>query len=320
MYFVFYSFQKKLEARLKSQRRYEEKKRRMAGQSYLGFRISQPDRKWIQDVPKSERKMGPPCSSNLCTKGIRGCEKFKEEKRLEIFNNFWNNLDWNSKKKYVRSLVEHVPPKRRRLKHKGEVSRKGSSKHYYLLLNDDKVKVCRVMFLNTLGVKETMVRTWLENKEIPRKSKKPIKSINVDTYIDTLPKMLPRCLYCRELTDFLYINLDNIKNIFQLYNQYLRDMKVKNIQPASRKTFSKVLTMKKLKIFKPKNDHDICDLVPQHNNIDTHNNIDLNAYIDEQNIHGEQIIDIPVVVDKNVAHISENVNIMTLNYYYHCTI
>lgn len=287
----------------------------MNGQSYLGFRITQPDRKWIQDVPKSERKIGPPCSSNLCTKGFRHCEKFQEELRLEIFNNFWNNLDWNNKKSYIRSLVENVPPKRRRLKHKGEVSRKGDSKHYYLLLNNEKFKVCRVMFLNTLGVKETMVRSWLENKEIRRKSKKPIKSLNVDTYIDTLPKMLPRCLYCRESTDFLYINLDNIKNVFQLHKLYVRDMKIKCIQPASRKTFTKVLTMKKLKIFKPKNENDICDLVPLHNNIDIHNNIDLNEYIDEQNVHGEQIVDIPVVVDKNAAQ-NGDVNLMTVSYYY----
>ncbi|CAG4968887.1 unnamed protein product [Parnassius apollo] len=252
---------KKQEARLKTQRRREEKEKRMTGQSYYGFRTTKiPDgdkKKWIQDVPKSERKMGPRCKSEFCAKGTyRHCSSITEEGRAKLFHHFWNELDWKGKKNFVRSLVDTVPPKRRRLKHKGMVSRKGDTKLYHLKHQEERLPVCRVMFLNTLGIKEAMVRCWLIGEK-PKLPKKPIKSLNVNSYIDNLPKAPARCQYC---TDIQYINLDSIKNLYQLYNMYVRDMKAKGVVPASRKTFSNVATAKNIRIFKPKNDTDICDL------------------------------------------------------------
>ncbi|XP_053622676.1 adenylyltransferase and sulfurtransferase MOCS3 isoform X2 [Plodia interpunctella] len=267
---------KKQEMRIKSEKRKQEKEKRMTGQSYYGFRVTNSDdrKKWVQDVPKSERKIGPPCTSEYCAKGtVRYCSEFCEEKRQEIFTYFWNNLDWKGKKNYVRSLVDTVPPKRRRLKHKGEISRKGDSKLYHLHNKDQRLPVCRTMFLNTLGIKEAMVRCWLVKADKPKTPKKPIKSLNVDSYIENLPKTQPKCQYC--LTSGVtieYIALDYIKNQYQLYNKYIKDMKAKNFSPASRKTFAKVVAMKNIRIFKPKNDTDICDLVAQHNVLPVMNN------------------------------------------------
>ncbi|XP_059050331.1 uncharacterized protein LOC131845304 [Achroia grisella] len=259
---------KKKESRLKSERRKQEKEKRMTGQKYYGFRITKSNdtKKWIQDVPKSERKLGSPCISEFCAKGTaRYCSQFTEEQRQEIFTYFWNSLDWKGKKNYVRLLVDSVPPKRRRLKHKGEVSRKGDSKLYHLYNKDQRQPVCRLMFLNTLGVKEAMVRCWLLNEDKPKCKKKPLKSLNVDGYIDNLPKVPSKCQYCiNSGCNIMYIDLD-VKSQYQLYNQYIKDMKSINIVPASRKTFSKVVLMKNVRIFKPKNDTDVCDLVAQHN-------------------------------------------------------
>lgn len=286
-------FQKKQEARLKSERRKLEKEKRMNGQSYYGFRISKVSddrKKWIQDVPKSERKIGPPCHSDFCAKGTaRCCSEFTEEKREEIFKHFWNELDWKGKKNFVRSLVDTVPPKRRRVRHKGEISRKGDSKLYHLSNKDQRMPVCRVMFLNTLGIKEAMVRCWLLSEDKPKTPKIPLKSLNVDSYIDNLPKMAPKCQYCRNSdTNIKYINIDYIKNQYQLYNQYLKDMKSKNVSPASRKTFSKVISMKNIRIFKPKNENDVCDLVSQHNVLPS---------INYQNVEVEKDLDQNVVVN-----------------------
>lgn len=274
---IIFWLQKKQDSRLKSELRKLEKEKRMTGQSYYGFRISNVSddrRKWVQDVPKSERKIGPPCSSEYCAKGkARCCSEFNEEKRKEIFKYFWNDLDWKGKKDFVRNLVDTVPPKRRRLKHKGDISRKGDSKLYHLNYDNQKKPVCRIMFLNTLGIKEAMVRCWLINEDKPKSPKKPVKSLNVNSYIDNLPKIPPKCQYCRNSgSDIKYINIDCIKNQYQLYNQYAKDMRSKNISPASRKTFSKVISMKNIKIFKPKNENDVCDLVSQHNVLPSINN------------------------------------------------
>ncbi|KAM3955212.1 adenylyltransferase and sulfurtransferase MOCS3-like [Aphomia sociella] len=286
---------KKQEARLKSERRRQEKEKRMTGQSYYGFRItkSADRKKWIQDVPKSERRMGPACNSVYCAKcAARHCTDYTEERRQEIFQYFWNSLDWKGKRDYVRSLVDTVPPKRRRLKHKGEVSRKGDSKLYHLYNKEQRLVVCRTMFLNTLGIKEAMVRCWLLNENKPKTPKKPVKSLNVDSYIENLPKTPSKCPFCiNSGCDTMYLSLE-VKSIYQLYNKYVKDMKFRGIPPASRKTFSKVVLMKNLRIFKPKNESDVCDLVSQHNV----------TSLDYQNVG---------CVDKNDLVQSDNVN-----YYY----
>lgn len=241
----------------------------MTGQSYYGFRTqTEGDKKsWIQDVFKSERKIGPSCKSEFCAKSnLRYCKKLTDDDRLTIFQNFWQ-LEWSQKKKFVRSLIDSVPAKRRRSSHKGPTSRKGDSKLYHLIYNSEKVQVCRVTFLNTLGIKEAMVRCWLVTKTKPRSPKTPIKSQNVVAYIDSLPQMTTKCHYCQNLgNDIKYIDL-NVNSQFQLYNIYVKDMKLKGISPASRKTFAKELSRKNLRIFKPKHDREICDLVKEHNDM-----------------------------------------------------
>lgn len=241
--------------------------KRMSGQSYLGFRQAKLNskQKWVQDVPKSERKMGPPCKSDYCSRSAtRFCTSFSEARRSDIFQKFWNEFDWRAKRSYVRELVRTVAPKRRRVK--DAPSRKGDSKLYHLLHDEKKRAVCRVMFLNTLGVKEAMVRCWLSAKEPERAifKKDPIKTQNVSSYIDRLPKTPPRCEFCKNSTTRTYLD-GAIKNLNQLYKQYVDDMKSVNMAPASRKTFTKVFNTKNIGIFRPKNSSDLCDIVPSHN-------------------------------------------------------
>lgn len=241
----------------------------MTGQSYFGFRTATNGEKktWIQDVLKSERRIGPRCKSDYCSKSkTRYCQKLTDNDRRQIFQQFWQ-LEWTEKKKFVRSLIDYVPAKRRRICHKGLTSRKGDSKLYHLIFNSEKVQVCRVTFSNTLGIKEATIRSWLVKQTKPRSPKVPLKSQNVVEYIENLPKIDSKCQFClNENTTVKYIDL-NVKNQFQLYNIYVKDMSEKGVNPASRKTFSKVLTGKNLRIFKPKHERDICDLVKQHNSI-----------------------------------------------------
>ncbi|CAH0688111.1 unnamed protein product [Chilo suppressalis] len=261
-----------------TERRRVEKQKRMTGKSYYGFRKTDRDKRaWVQDVPKSERKIGPPCSSDLCQKGTaRHCNEFDEEARKEMFRHFWHDLDWKGKRDYVKTLVDVVPPKRRRKK--DAISRKGDSKLYHLRNKGERLLVCRLMFLNTLGLKEAMLRSWLTCTDKPRSPKKPLKSLNVDSYIDALPVCPPKCEICRNsCVQIRYLNLSHVKNIYQLYVEYMKEMKSRNISPASRKTFCKVVSLRNLRVFKPKNENDVCDLVSQHNAIPSYSyqNVDI---------------------------------------------
>ncbi|CAH1642719.1 unnamed protein product [Spodoptera littoralis] len=259
---------KKHEARLRTERRIEEKQKRMTGQSYFGFRTQKEGtkNKWIQDVQKSERRLGPPCNSDFCSRSNRRyCKKFTELDRMDIFQSFWK-LEWVAKKNYVRSLIDLVPIKRRRLCVKNLQCRKLDSKMYNLYFKTEKVQVCRVMFLNTLGIKEAMVRSWLAQKPMRKTVKNRFKSQNLIDYIDKLPIIGSKCQMCVNLgSNVKYINI-NVKNQFVLYKMYVKDVISKDMKPVSRKTFSKVLYVKNLRIFKPNNDSDVCDLVKEHNN------------------------------------------------------
>lgn len=228
----------------------------MTGQSYYGFRTqTEADKtKYIQDVPKSERKLGPICNSEICANNTaRYCSKLTDTDREAIFTHFWR-LDWEEKKEFVKSLIHIVPTKRRRTTHKDAKSRKGDSKLYNLVFNGEKIPVCRVTFLNTLGIKEAMVRCWLTSEMKPRTTKTPIKSLSVISYLDRLPKIDYNC-DCP--SNFTYINY-NVKNQFQLYNVYAKAMKNQGVSPASRKTFARVLSKKNLRVYNSKIDGASC--------------------------------------------------------------
>ena len=96
--------------------------------------------------------MGPRCSSHQCIKRMnRCCDDIDDESRHTIFTYFWSNLDWNSRKVYVRSLVDFVP-----VKHKttdgGESRRKNSLADHLKANADTQKQVVKNMFLTTLGI------------------------------------------------------------------------------------------------------------------------------------------------------------------------
>uniref|UniRef100_A0A2A4K967 Ubiquitin activating enzyme 4 n=1 Tax=Heliothis virescens TaxID=7102 RepID=A0A2A4K967_HELVI len=161
---------KKQEIRLKTEQRKIEKEKRMTGQSYFGFRTQKDGDKniWIQDVFKSERRLNPPCNSEFCAKSsTRYCKKLTTSERQKIFEDFWR-LEWKEKKKYVRSLIDNVPVKRRRSSLKGITSRKGDSKMYHLIFNNDKVQDLELHILpesNRISAPE--VSQLLKEKVVP---------------------------------------------------------------------------------------------------------------------------------------------------------
>ncbi|KAL0881444.1 hypothetical protein ABMA27_001307 [Loxostege sticticalis] len=110
------------------------------------------------------RKMGPPCNCKLeCGK------KILEAEREDIFNNFWT---LGQKEKQWLFAVDHTQKhlKDRRTRGDVKVNRQFTYK-YYLPKNDSenlthtKIKVCKPMFMQTLGVSEVLVRTAWQKYE-----------------------------------------------------------------------------------------------------------------------------------------------------------
>ena len=84
------------------------KKLRMKGEAYLGMK-KEEDGKWTQDRERPKRQLLPRCN---CVKFK--CSEVTEEQRTTISNNFWQDMTWEEKKVYVRTLVLCSEVKRRR--------------------------------------------------------------------------------------------------------------------------------------------------------------------------------------------------------------
>lgn len=85
-----------------------QKKRRMMGQPYIG-RIKD------EEITKEPRVMRPRCRSAACVKSSKHhYSKIGEADREKIFKSFWENMNWEEKRMYVRRLVDVTPVQRRR--------------------------------------------------------------------------------------------------------------------------------------------------------------------------------------------------------------
>ena len=205
---------------------------RMRGEEYLG--VQKKGNKWVQDVKKPARKMGARCSCKLKT-----CKEVTDELCEEIFDEFWKEMTWDQKKTCVKSWVLVHPVKRRR---ETTVSERRSHSLVYHLRSpgrDKLIKVCKIMFLNTLNLGEWTVRGWVtclsdssadESEECPNPNnqvERPSTSndtepqvadvnmappematrrANANRFLDQLPKLESH--YCRSSSTKQYLEPD----------------------------------------------------------------------------------------------------------------
>lgn len=110
-------------------------------------------------ITRKGRAMRPPCSTT-CPYYCR--LNFDADERLKIFSNFWL-LKNDEKKKFYIEFIDQIKPKRRYTIHKNN-SRRSRSFIYYLLLDNVKLQVCKVFFLNTLGISSAPLYRLFNNK------------------------------------------------------------------------------------------------------------------------------------------------------------
>ncbi|KAK9686728.1 hypothetical protein QE152_g36963 [Popillia japonica] len=134
----------------------QNKYKRMRGFDYKG-RGKCGKGKTVFNIPRLARKMLPRCN---CKRGLKGktlkCKEFSSENRQEVFNAFWETMNWQERKHYIRGLVDVMPVKRK----SQDESRRDST--FVLKLKKDGIShtVCKKMFLNTLGTGEWSLHNW----------------------------------------------------------------------------------------------------------------------------------------------------------------
>lgn len=254
---------RKNKAKPEEWKRNKNKKLRMAGQQYTGFTRKNTG-EIENNTKRPARKLGPPC---MCLSKSK-CSKFSEGDREEIFSRFWT-LTWEQKKMYVRSLAQYIEKKRTYTENE---SRRTGTILYTLQLANDKLPVCKRMFMSTLGIKERMMRNWLtqpvqhgmpSSKNEKKKTRKQINDKErlefSKEFINKLPKLPSH--YCRRDTRKLYFE-QRFKNKTDIYNLYKEECMKYEVEPLSIFSFNQILEELNVAIHYPKKDQ--CDLCCSH--------------------------------------------------------
>ena len=181
------------------------KRKREQGLPYKGLKKNEKE-KWKYAAKKPGRTLKARCSCRSSRQQTKiKCHELKEEDRVVIKNNFWN-LSWPEKQIFVQTNVEITSSKDIRNRKDLNCSRRSKSLKYYLVKDNNRLRVCKKMFNNTLSVGEWTVLNWI-NKNTKKMNSKQSKSPKgnhkrgievgkeMKQFLDLLPKLDSH--YCR---------------------------------------------------------------------------------------------------------------------------
>lgn len=230
------------------------KKLRMQGQKYLGLKKDH-NGKYAYSIEREEREILP----SKCSKRCKHCALFTENERTEIFNRFWNNMDWDQKKIFVCSMVDKFEAKK-----KTEDSRRNQSFQYHLKRNGIRTSVCK-MILATLGIGQRTLYEWVNKSQngVPDiRAKRQGIERNSDRiqsardFLDVLPKMPSH--YCRANSSKIYLE-PVITSFNELYREYQRYCVQQEKQEICVKYFKRIFDDGNLSLYQSKKDQcDVC--------------------------------------------------------------
>lgn len=238
--------------------------------------------KWIKEVAKAALNAGkehvtpkgvhrkariilPPCKVSC-----RRCKnRLSEEERVEIHRRFWELPNIDRKRDYISRCVSCQAPKtcstipgRAR----------NTSRIYSFQVKDELRRVCKTMFLHTLGVVDSWVETSLikcakgscspdkRGRQVHNRPKRWQQSVidGVKEHILTFPKVHSH--YCREDSNREYLETGlSIAKMFRAYTMWVKSEKPNEKRIANLRLYRKIFNTKfNLGFFLPRKDQ--CEL------------------------------------------------------------
>lgn len=255
------------------------KKKRELGLAYNGKK-KEKDGNWNYRVPRAGKSMKKRCNCKLSKMGSTlKCGTIDELDRQKVFNLFWKTMTWEQRRTFVSSLIETGPTKDQKNRQNPKTSRRKTSLKFYLPNQGGKTRVCKLMFLRTIGMSDWFVLQALKEtqnyddivKKTPSEDEDSIdgrkhlrKTIKVvgtkmeglHQFLDSLPKMESH--YCRKNTNRLYFLEPLFQTKTEVYKLYKKHCLEKNIPAASLKSFYNIFEQMRLSIYTPRKDQ--CDL------------------------------------------------------------
>ena len=179
------------------------------------------------------------------------CRYVQEEDRQKLFSKFWKSGCWQTQNNFISSTIKISDPRRCRV----ENSRKKVTRAYFLNGN----RVCKEVYLNTLGISNNRVNYTLKKVENgicpPDKrgkthhNKAPNKNLdNIKIFLSKIPKY--RSHYSNSSRQYLSPDL-NKKNLYDMYT--LHEFEAHRI-PARLPVFNKILFSYDIAFYCPKTD------------------------------------------------------------------
>ncbi|CAK1598166.1 unnamed protein product [Parnassius mnemosyne] len=201
---------------------------------------------------------------------------FTEAERMSIFDDYWSLgsilKQWN----YISNCIEDIKPKYRYVREGGTREKRRYNSAFYFNLHEEKIRVCKLFFKNTLGITDRPIRTVLDKKnkfagnlladdnrgkhknhaKVDDTIRKAIKE-----HIDSIPRM--DFHYCRATSSKEYI--DGGRSIVDIHKDYIEICKSKNIPYGNYTLFYRIFTEEyNISLFQPKKDR--CDCCVAYDN------------------------------------------------------
>lgn len=274
-----------------SKNRLKAKKKRVLGQSYKGYKKFDSG-KIVQNCEKSSRTIKQRCAHINTTKKTSRtfmCILISDDERNLLFKKFWNFPTWAEKKAFVMGLVSTRKIRRRRKRteeNRENTFRKNEGHDIFLpRSNGERVKVCRLFFINTFNLGADTFKRWTKRSEseeiadnegttemnntdeeqqqtkrrkiegMKKKTHEEMKE-NVAKWLKLLPTVPSH--YCRSNSSCTYVE-STFRSLSHMHNVFEEWCRQNSVKSVSRTFFMDVLKDQNIKIHHPRKDQcDIC--------------------------------------------------------------
>lgn len=261
--------------------------------------------------PKTKKVMPPKEIGSTCTEKCKWkcASVISNAKRKELFDQYWALGDLTRQREFIARNSKVLKPSYRFTK-KDQPRNFNSS--FFFVIDCKEVRVCKLFFVNTLGISDRTVRTvkrklddsgFLEGEKrgkhdnhqtLERQRKEAVRE-----FISKIPRTESH--YLRAQTSREYI--DGSRSLSQIFRDYETGEKEKGAIPVSEASFKRIFyTDFNISQFTPKKDQ--CALCESVKN-DTLDNDELKENYDEH-LYQKELSRISKEIDKMEAH--ENVS------------
>ena len=240
------------------------KKRKHRVKEQLTKKRRREPEKWKRNITKTATNLGLAYTSSSTTKNVAarklkvrcgpGCkskceQKVSEEKRAAFFADYWEIGDQSKKYNFIcRHVSEHLR------KESTKESKREYTRTYSISYRNQKITVCRLMFLNTLSISKQVITTALkkarngEKLEDKRGTSKNsvVEHINLFSHVNSY--------YTRKNSNREYLEEGLcLSKMFRLYQQWTKE----NGKSSKHHYYDVFNTKFNISFFHPKKDQ--CD-------------------------------------------------------------